>query len=344
MRSTTTTTIVIITVAVALVGLFSSAFIVRETEQVIITEFGDPVGDAIATAGLYWRKPFIQKINRFDKRILSFDGEPNQIPTKDKKYIHIDTFARWRIQDPLKFFKAVHDEIGAQGRLDSIIDPATRDAISDNPLLEAVRNTDRELTFETSRDAEEEATLPLQGEGGAPSVLPPESSNTAAVLLEINLPPVVKGRSKITEDILESAQAKVGEYGIELIDVRIKRINYVREVREQVYTRMISEREQIAEKYRSEGEQFQLGFSGKIEREKATLLSDAYAKSEAIKAQGDAEAARIYADAYNKDAEFYLFWRTLQLYRENLGPNTTLVVGADSELFKYLTRGGVLEN
>ena len=344
MKSTATTTVIILVIALALVGVLSSAYIVRETEQVIITEFGEPVGEAIAAAGLHWRKPFIQKVNRFDKRILSFDGEPNQIPTKDKKYIYIDTFARWRIQDPLKFFKAVHDEIGAQGRLDSIIDPAARDAISDNPLLEAVRNTNRELTFETSEDSGDQSMPQPPGGDVASVAVQPQANGASAALLEINLPPVVKGRSAITTEMLQNAQVKVGEYGIELLDVRIKRINYVKEVRNQVYTRMISERDQIAEKYRSEGEQFNLGFSGKIEREKARLLSEAYAKSEAIKAQGDAQAARIYADAYNKDPEFYLFWRTLQLYRDNVGPNTTLVVGTDSDLFKYLTHANVLEN
>jgi membrane protease subunit HflC len=320
----------------AIIGFSASAYVVSETEQVIVTEFGEPVGEAIAEAGLHWRVPFIQKVHRFEKRLLAFDGDPEQLPTKDKKYIFIDTFARWRIVDPLQFFKAVRDERGAQARLDDIIDAATRDAISNNPLIEAVRDSNRELKTDDSHTAE-------AGTDALPDtdVVVDVGAAVFAGSIE-DLPPVERGRSLIRKDIFESARGKVGAYGIELIDVQIKRINYVEEVRARVYERMISEREQIAEKYRSEGQQFLLGFNGKITREKDSLLSEAYAKAEGIKAEGDAEAARIYAEAYGQDPEFYLFWRTLQFYRENLGDNTTLVIGTDSDLFRYLVSGSLL--
>ncbi len=315
----------------AAIVIAASAFVVRETEQIIVTEFGEPVGEAITEAGLHWKVPFIQKVNRFEKRLLAFDGAPEQIPTKDKKYIFIDTFARWRIADPLEFFRAVRDERGAQARLDDILDAAARNAISGNPLIEAVRNTDRELEMEELPHGDLDPD--------APAVAPTAPALARGVESEA---PVVRGRIAITREIFDKAREKVATYGIELVDVRIKRINYVKEVRDRVYTRMISEREQIAEKYRSEGKQFLLGFTGKIGREKDRLLSEAYAKAERIKAEGDAEAARIYAETYNRDSEFFLFWRTLQFYRENLGNNTTLVLGTDTDLFRYLVNANLL--
>ena len=314
--------VMLLLMIVGVVFVSASAYVVDETEQIIVTEFGEPIGEPITEAGLHWKTPFVQTVNRFDKRILAFDGASEQIPTKDKKYIFIETFARWRIADPLKFFKAVRDEKGAQARLDDIIDAATRDAISANTLQEAVRNSNRELTVDEVEA--DESLLP----GAIPKPVGDQGVDTQ--------PPVTIGREQITAQILANSTEKIAQYGIELIGIRIKRINYVEEVRKRVYERMISERAQIAEKYRSEGEQFRLGFTGKIGREKDKLLSEAYATAEQTKAEGDAEAARIYAEAYSKDPEFYRFWRTLQFYGGNLGANSTLVLGTDSDLFRYL--------
>lgn len=292
----------------ALIILVSGLYTVDMTEQMVITRFGKPVGDAIKEPGLHWKKPFVEKANSFEKRMLEWDGDPNQIPTKDKKYIWVETYARWRIADPLKFFQSVRNESGAHGRLDDIIDAATRDYMTSHLLLEIVRNSNREMaTAEAEMELAEEVKTPIQW-----------------------------GREKITRQILERASEMVPQYGIELIDVRIKLINYVEEVRRKVYERMISERTRIAEKYRSEGQGKKAEIEGQMEKELQRITSEAYRKAQEIKGKADAEATKIYARAYNKDPEFYSFLKTLDTYKRTIDDRTWLILTTDSDYLKYL--------
>jgi membrane protease subunit HflC len=279
MKKTSAYVIIGILVFVAIIVVSSGLYTVYMSEQVIITRFGKPVGKPIQDPGLHWKRPFIDKANSFEKRILEWDGDPNQIPTLDKKFIWVDTYARWRIEDPLMFFQSVKNEIGAQARLDDIIDSATRDSITNYLLIEVVRNSNRKMAMAET---------------------------------ELELTPDVKakiewGREKITRKILENAAEKAPQYGIELVDVRIKRINYVEEVRTKVYERMISERTRIAEKYRSEGQGKKAEIEGEMEKELQRITSEAYKTAQEIKGKADAEATRIYAAAFNKDPEFYSF-------------------------------------
>jgi len=295
----------------ALVLLMGSLFIVDETEQAIILQFGRPIGEPITTAGLNFKIPFIQEVRKFDKRVLEWDGDENQIPTSDKKYIHVDTFGRWRIVDPLKFLQSVRgDELSAQSRLDDIIESATRNFISENLLLEAVRNTNREM----------QTTIEEQGRIG-----------TERVVLEIK-----KGREQITRAILKKAAQEMPNFGIELLDVRIKRINYIEEVREKVYERMISERKRIAEKSRSEGQGRKAEIDGERQKEYQRISSEAYREAQKIKGRGDAEATRIYANSFGHDPDFYSFIETLESYKITMNSNTTLILSTNSEYLKYL--------
>ncbi|MCK4452672.1 MAG: protease modulator HflC [Anaerolineae bacterium] len=295
-------------ILLGVIVLASGLYTVDMTEQVVITRFGKPIGDPIKEPGLKWKMPFIETVNSFEKRVLEWDGDPNQIPTKDKKYIWVDTYARWRIADPLKFFQSVRNELGAHGRLDDIIDAATRDYMTAHVLLEIVRNSNREMAMaEAEIELAEEVKVPIQW-----------------------------GREKITRQILERASQMVPQYGIELIDVRIKHINYVEEVRRKVYERMISERTRIAEKYRSEGQGKSAEIEGKKEKELQKITSQAYRKAQEIKGKADAEAIRIYASAYNKDPEFYSFLKTLDTYKHTLDESSWLILTTDSDYLKYL--------
>ncbi|MBN2103267.1 protease modulator HflC [bacterium] len=295
----------------ALILLGSTLYTIDETEQVIILQFGKPVGDPVKKAGLHVKLPFIQNVTRFDKRILEWDGDENQIPTSDKKYIWVDTFARWRIVDPLKFYQSVNNERNAQSRLDDIIDSATRNYVSENLLIEAVRNSNRELQI-TVEEAE--------GFG-----------------LESVVQQIEKGRKQITKLILQKAAETMPQYGIELLDMRIKRINYIEEVRQKVYERMISERKRIAEKFRSEGEGRKAEIDGEREKELQRITSEAYRKAQVIKGKADAEATRTYARAFNKGPEFYAFLKTLETYKSTLNNNNaTLILNTDSDFLKYL--------
>ena len=297
----------------ALVFLMGSLFVVDETEQVIVLQFGRPIGEPITTAGLNFKIPFIQEVRKFDKRVLEWDGDENQIPTSDKKYIHVDTFGRWRIVDPLKYLQSVKgDELSAQSRLDDIIESATRNFISENLLLEAVRNTNREM----------QTTIEEQGRIG-----------TQRIVLEIK-----KGREQITREILAKAAEAMPEFGIELLDVRIKRINYIEEVREKVYERMISERKRIAEKSRSEGQGRKAEIDGERQKEFQRISSEAYREAQKIKGRGDAEATRIYANSFGRDPEFYSFIETLESYKKTMNSNTTLILSTNSEYLKYLKK------
>jgi membrane protease subunit HflC len=308
--SASTKTIVFI--AVGLIGLLvlvDAVFVVSETNQVIITQFGEPIGGPINTAGLHLKAPFIQKTNYFEKRWLEWDGDPNQIPTRDKKYIWMDTYARWRISDPLVFFQRVRDERGAQSRLDDIVDGETRNAIAKFDLIEIVRSSNRELELT-------EETILLE---------------TLEAIAKIEV-----GREKIAQIILENASKITPQFGVELRDVRVKRINYVDEVQQKVFDRMIAERKRIASKYRSEGDGKSAEIRGQKEKELKRIQSEAYRTAQEIKGKADAEATRIYAQAYSLDPEFYQFLKTLETYRTSLDSETWLVLSTDSEFLKFL--------
>lgn len=291
---------------------FSMFYVVNEAEQVVITEFGRPVGEPIVNAGLKIKTPFIQQIHRFDKRILEWDGAANQVPTKDKRFIWLDTTARWRIKDALQFYRALGTEVLAQSRLDDIIDSAARDLVTAQLLIEVVRDSNRVLTLDIETLEEDE------GQTGEP------------------LEEIQNGREKITQEIREKVQETVPQFGIELVDVQIKRINYVDEVREKVFTRMISERERISEKYKSEGEGEAAKISGEKQKELERIQSEAYKETEQIKGDADAQAIQIYAEAHGKDPEFFAFLQTLETYRKSTNPSTKLILTTDSELYKYL--------
>ncbi len=303
----------LIALSVIILAVFiflTCTFAVDETEQVVITQFGRSVGEPKVEPGLYFKLPFIQRVNVFPKNLLEWDGDPGQIPTKDKTYLWVDTFARWRIVDPLKYLETVNNERSAMARLDDIIDAGVRNFVTSHPLIETVRKTNRELdTFEIGLEETKEKS---------------------------HLGEVKVGREKITQGILKASRAKLEKFGIDLVDVKIKRINYVEEVRKSVYGRMIAERKQIAEKFRSEGR----GEAQKIEGEKDKMLkqitSEAYRTSQEIKGKADAESTRIYADAYSRDPDFYSFVKTLEIYRETLSQDNSLIMTTDSELFKYL--------
>ncbi|MHC4952323.1 MAG: protease modulator HflC [Planctomycetota bacterium] len=299
---------------VALIALSSSLYVVPEWEQVVITQFGKTVGDPITEAGLNFKLPFAQEVNRFEKRILIWDGERNQIPTLDKRYIWVDTTARWRVKDPLLFLQSVRNERGAQLRLDGILDAATRDVIARHKLIEVVRLGERDLPAEAEQGGTFDAHVREK---------------------------ITTGREKLVGMILKSARVLTPEYGIELIDVRIKRINYVESVRKQVYLRMISERQRIAEQFRSAGAGLKLALEGKRVADEKKILSEAFRDAQAAIARADAEAARTYAEAYAADPEFYAFWRTLKAYEKFVGSNTTLVISPKSDLYAYLGDIGV---
>jgi len=297
----------------ALIVLSNTLFIVDQTQQAFLTRFGKPIGAPIVEPGLRLKIPFVDRVHRFERRWLAWDGDANQIPTKDKKYIWVDTYARWRIQDPLRFFEKVRDERGAQTRLDDIIDGATRNAIASYHLIEVVRATNR--PFAVSEEIKE-------------------------IIATTALAKIEKGRDHIAQEILRKAAAVTPDFGIELVDVRFKRIDYVESVRLKVYERMISERQRIAERYRSQGQGKTAEISGERERELRKIRSEAYRKTEEIRGKADAEATAIYAAAYNKDPELYGFLKTMETWRSTMDKNTSLILTTDSELFRYFKRSG----
>lgn len=288
----------------------NAAYRVDEAEQAILVQFGEPVGEVITTPGLHWKTPFIQEVRFFDKRLLAWDGDVSQIPTLGREFVLVDTTARWRIADPLKFLRSVRDEYGARTRMDDIIDSVTRDIVSGTNLEEIVRSADWKVDRKV-----------LQEEG------------VVAENLDLDKPK--KGREKLEQEILAAAARQMPELGIELIDVRIRRVNYIDSVRRQVETRMISERQSIAERFRAEGQGRSSEILGEMERELRTIRSEAERKAAEIRGKADAEATKIYGEAYGADPEFYAFFRTLESY-QNLGDNSTLMLDADSEFFRYL--------
>ncbi len=295
---------------IVLIVLLSSLYIVKENEQVIITQFGRPVGDPINTPGLKIKAPLIQKAHRFEKRFLEWDGDPNQLPTKDKRFIWVDMYARWRITDPLLYFQRLRDERGAQTRLDDILDGETRNAIANHNLLEVIRNTNR---------------TPQQSE--------------LEVRDETGLEPINVGRDMIRLEILGNAKPRTEDLGIEILDVQFKRINYVEEVRRKVYERMVAERMRIADRFRSEGEGEASRIRGEKDRELKRIQSGAYRKAREITGDADAQATRIYAAAYDRSAEtrtFYEFIKTMEIYETTLDAETFLILSTDGEFYKFI--------
>ncbi len=298
----------------ALIALISAAYIVNETEQVIITQFGKPVGDPIITPGIHFKIPIIQEANFFDKRFLEWDGDPNQIPTKDKRFIWVDTYARWRIVDPLLFFQRLRDERGAQSRLDDILDGETRNAVANHDLVEIIRSTNREMELSDILEETRETELDIE---------------------------IEHGRDKITRLIIDSASPRLIELGIELLDLRLKRINYVEEVQEKIFERMIAERQRIADKFRSEGQGEASKILGDKERDLKQIESEAYRQSQEIIGKADAEATNIYARAYDQSQssrEFYRFLKTMETYQNTLAEKDWLVLSTEGDFFKFLQK------
>ena len=302
-----TMTKVIIALGVLFV-LSSATYQVHEVNQVIITQFGEPAGEPVIEPGLHFKLPFIQKTNYFEKRFLEWDGSPNQVPTKDKRFIWVDTYARWRIVDPLRFFQRLRDELGAQSRLDDILDGETRNAVARYDLIEIVRSSNRD-----------------------PDTVQIESDEETAILDEIQM-----GRQQIAAEILERAASRTADLGIELLDLRLKRINYVEEVQQDVFARMIAERQRIAAEFRSEGQGESARISGERERDLARIQSEAYRTAEELRGTADAEATNIYGEAYNRDPDFYAFTKSLETYEQTMDASTFFLLDTDSELLKYL--------
>jgi membrane protease subunit HflC len=288
--------------------LSASAYQVGETEQVIITQFGEPVGSPVTEPGLHFKVPLIQKANFVDKRFLEWDGNPNQMPTKDKRFIWVDMYARWRVTDPLKFFQRLRDERGAQSRLDDILDGETRNAVASYDLIELVRSSNRPA-----------------------GDVPVESQEEQIVLEQI-----AKGRPSIVAEILKAARTRTSDLGIEVLDIRLKRLAYVDEVQKDVFARMIAERQRIAERFRSEGQGEAARIMGERQRDLQRIQSEAYKAAQEIRGKADAEATAIYADAYGRDADFYAFMKSLETYEKVMDPKTYFVLGTDSDLLKYL--------
>ncbi|MCB1184932.1 protease modulator HflC [bacterium] len=298
-----------VVVVLALVVL-QSMYVVNEAEQCIITQFGEPVGDPVLTPGLKFKTPFIQKVHRFEKRFLEWDGDPNQLPTRDKRFIWVNMYARWRITDPLLYFQRLRDERGAQTRLDDILDGETRNAIASYDVEQVVRTSNR---------------TPAQTEGV------PED--------ETVLGQIGKGRAAIRDEILAKSKERTADLGIEILDVEFKRINYVAEVQRKVYERMISERQRIADRFRSEGQGEAFRIRGTKDKELLRIRSEAYRKAQEIKGTADAEATNIYAKAYNRSADtrgFYEFLKTMEAYRTTLDAESALVLSTDADIYRYL--------
>jgi membrane protease subunit HflC len=306
--------IVIVLAAAVLLGLATAAYTVGETQQVVLTQFGRPVGEPITTPGLHFRIPLIQKIHRFDKRFLEWDGDANELPTRDKRFIWVDTYARWRITAPLLFYQRLRDERGAQTRLDDILDGETRNAIAKHQLVELIRSTNRKPEAEETQPTDEEA-----------------------------FPQIQYGREKIRQEILASAQQRTSDLGIEILDLQFKRINYVEEVRKKVYDRMIAERQRIADRYRSEGEGEASRIQGKRERELKRIQSEAYRRAQEIIGDADAKATDIYAAAYNQSADsrrFYSFLKAMETLPKTISDDTTVVLSTRGELYEHLQEAG----
>jgi membrane protease subunit HflC len=315
MKNALKISVVALVVAILLV-LSGTLYTLPEGQQAIILQFGRPVGEPVTQAGLHVKLPFVQEVRRFEKRLLIWDGDPNQIPTKGREFIWVDTTARWRIADAKKFLENVATEAGARSRLDDIIDSVVRDQVSASELVELVRSASWEVP-----------------EGEVLEEVPAE-------VQEELKKQVTRGREELTRTILTEARKVIPQYGIELVDVRIKRLNYVESVREKVYARMVSERKRIAARFRSEGEGRSAEILGTMEKELRQIRSTAYRRAQEIRGKADAEATRVYGAAYNRDPEFYAFSRTLEAYKEGHNKNSSLILTTDSDYYRYLKEAG----
>lgn len=293
--------------------LASSAYTLDEAEQAIIVQLGAPVGDPVTEPGLHFKLPFVQEVRRFDKRLISWDGDPNQIPTRGEQFISVDTTARWRIADPLLFMQRVQNERGATLRLNDILDSVVRDHISSTDLVEIVRSKDWQVSQEDL-----------------------ERAQAAETDEQILLQKVSTGREELVRSILEKAQEQMPSYGIELVDIRIRRINYVEAVEQRVFERMIAERQRIAEQFRSEGQGRAAEIDGDTQRQLALIQSEAARRAELIRGEADAEATRIYNQAFGADPEFFAFFRSLESYSRSLGGKTTLMLDNETDYLRYL--------
>lgn len=311
MNISRTTTILLSVILGVIILVSNSLYVVDETQQVVLTQFGAPVGEAVTTPGLNFKVPFIQDANYFDKRYLEWDGDRNQVPTKDKKFIFVDSYARWQITDPLQFFRRLGNERGAQSRLDDILDGETRNAVANHDLDELVRTSNR---------------IPI-------------ADDEVSELLSDSLDTIQTGRNAIQDIVLELANERASDLGIEVLDFRFKRINYVEEVRATVYDRMVSERNRIADLFRSEGQGEASRINGEKERDLLQIQSKAFREAKEIRGDGDAEAAAIFNESYNKSQaarELYDFTRAMEAYKVAFDEKTTIVISSDSEFYKYL--------
>jgi membrane protease subunit HflC len=309
-RTSKIATIVLATIIA--IAILSGFYTLEEGRQAVIVQFGRPVGETVTQAGLHIKIPLIQKVRRFEKRLLIWDGDPNQIPTKGREFIWVDTTARWRISDARKFLENVATEAGAQSRLDDIIDSVVRDQVSSSELVELVRSATWEVP---EKEALEEVTEEREKE----------------IKKQIT-----RGREEITRTILAESRKIIPQYGIELVDVRIKRLDYVESVRERVYARMISERKRIAAQFRSEGEGRSAEILGEMEKELRRIRSTAYRRVQEIRGKADAEATQIYGQSYGRNPEFYAFLRTLEVYGERPNENSMAILTTDSDFYRYL--------
>ena len=301
-----------VALVLGLLVIAGTFYTVQEGEQAIVLQFGRPVGEPVTEAGLHVKLPFVQEVRRFEKRLLIWDGDPNQIPTKGREFIWVDTTARWRIADARKFLESVATEAGAQSRLDDIIDSVVRDQVSGSELVELVRSAtwetpEAQVLEQVTEEREEELRKRIS-----------------------------RGREEITRAVLAEASKITPQYGIELVDVRVKRLNYVESVREKVYARMISERQRIAARFRSEGEGQSAEILGRMGKELREIRSGAYRRAQEIQGRADAEATRVYGAAYGKDPEFYAFSRTLEAYKDTVNENSVLILTTDSDYYRYL--------
>ena len=300
-------TFFLLLIATLILMVLDGFYILPEGQQAVITQFGAPVGQPVTEAGLKIKMPFLQRVQLFEKRILIWDGDPNQIPTNDKTFIYMDNTARWRIKDALRFLQAVDNETRAQTLLDDIINGAVRDLVNQNDLIEIIRSSDWSAAYSVETPSDKEMTKPPK-----------------------------QGRDKISELVLAQASQDALKYGIELIDVMFKRVNYIDSVRAKVYARMISERKRIAAEKRSLGEGRKAEILGKVERELREIISEAKRESTEIRGQADAEAARLYGETYSQNAEFYAFQKSLESYQDILSRNSSLVLSPKADLFRYL--------
>jgi membrane protease subunit HflC len=301
----------VVAIFLAVLTFGNAGYVVDEAQQVILTRFGKPVGAPVSTPGFHLKMPFVTVVHYFDKRFLEWDGEANQLPTRDKRFIWVDTYARWRISDPLKFFQRLKDERGAQTRLDDILDGETRNSIANHDLVEVVRTSNRTPELDESQTVEERVTLE----------------------------PIAVGRDRIREEILAKAQARTSDLGIEILDVRLKRINYVTEVQDKVFDRMIAERQRIAARFRSQGEGEALRIQGEKDRDLQQIRSEAYREAQEIRGKADAAATAIYAEAYDRSADtrkLYRFLKSMETLEATVDAETLLLLSSDGELFRYL--------